>query len=83
MSTEIGKIAEMMQETPDKKTNLEKKLNGLSKGLGIATIVICIIIFLTYYFLRDLQIQEAFLIAVALAVAAIPEGLPAVVTISL
>lgn len=83
MTTEIGKIAEMMQETPDKKTNLEKKLNGLSKGLGIATIVICIIIFLTYYFLRDLQIQEAFLIAVALAVAAIPEGLPAVVTISL
>ncbi|AHB41006.1 hypothetical protein P148_SR1C00001G0199 [candidate division SR1 bacterium RAAC1_SR1_1] len=83
MDTEIGKIAEMMQETPDKKTNLEKKLNGLSKGLGIATVFICIIIFLTYFFVRDIEIHEAFLIAVALAVAAIPEGLPAVVTISL
>jgi len=83
MDTEMWKIAEMIQEAPEKKTNLEKKLNWLSKLLGIITIIICIIIFLTYFFVRDMQIHEAFLISVALAVAAIPEWLPAVVTISL
>lgn len=83
MDTEIGKIADMMQQAPEKKTNLEKKLDKLSKILGVATILICILIFITYYFSRDLPLQEAFLIAIALAVAAIPEGLAAVVTISL
>lgn len=83
MDTEIGKIADMMQQAPEKKTNLEKKLDKLSKILGVATILICILIFIAYYFSRDLPLQEAFLIAIALAVAAIPEGLAAVVTISL
>lgn len=83
MNTEMGKIAEMMQEVPDKVTNLEKKLNWLSKRLGVSVIIICIMIFFTYYIFRDIWLQQAFLVAVALAVAAIPEWLPAVVTISL
>ena len=73
----------MLQDAPEKTTTLEKKLNNLSKVLGIAAIVICIIIFIVYWLVSHLEFQSAFLAAVALAVAAIPEWLPAVVTISL
>ena len=83
MDTEMGKIAWMLQDAPEKTTTLEKKLNNLSKILWIAAIVICIIIFIVYRLVSHLEFQQAFLAAVALAVAAIPEWLPAVVTISL
>lgn len=83
MQTEIGKIAGMIQEAPDKQTLLQKKLATLSKWLGIIILIICGVIFLAYYFIDHEPIVVAFLTAVALAVAAIPEGLPAVVTISL
>ncbi len=83
MDTEMWKIAWMLEDTPEKTTTLEKKLNNLSKILGIAAVVICIIIFIVYRLVSHLEFQQAFLAAVALAVAAIPEWLPAVVTISL
>ena len=83
MNTEMWKIAWMLQDAPEKTTTLEKKLNNLSKVLWIAAIVICIIIFIVYWLVSHLEFQSAFLAAVALAVAAIPEWLPAVVTISL
>ena len=83
MDTEMWKIAWMLQDAPEKTTTLEKKLNNLSKILWIAAIVICIIIFVVYWLVSHLEFQQAFLAAVALAVAAIPEWLPAVVTISL
>jgi len=83
MKTEIGKIADLIQSSPDKKTNLQEKLEKLSKWLGLSVLVICGIIFLTYYFVNDMWLAASFLTAIALAVAAIPEGLPAVVTISL
>ena len=83
MDTEIWKIAEMLQDAPEKTTTLEKKLNNLSKILGISAVFICMIIFLVYRNISHLEWQDAFLAAVALAVAAIPEWLPAVVTISL
>ena len=83
MQTEIWKIAWMLESAPEKTTTLEKKLNNLSKILWISAIVICIIIFLVYRLVSHLEIQSAFLTAIALAVAAIPEWLPAVVTISL
>ena len=83
MNTEMWKIAWMLQEAPEKTTTLEKKLNNLSKVLWIAAVVICIIIFIVYWLVSHLEFQQAFLAAVALAVAAIPEWLPAVVTISL
>ena len=83
MDTEVWKIAGMLQDAPEKTTTLEKKLNNLSKILWIAAVIICIIIFIVYRLISHLEFQQAFLAAVALAVAAIPEWLPAVVTISL
>jgi len=83
MDTEMWKIAWMLEEAPEKTTTLEKKLDNLSKILWVAAIVICIIIFVVYWLVSHLEFQQAFLAAVALAVAAIPEWLPAVVTISL
>jgi len=81
-NTEIGKIATMIQSFDEEATPLQKKLNQLGKILGIATILICIIVF------ADGLIQgrdplEMFMVSVSLAVAAIPEGLPAIVTIVL
>jgi Ca2+-transporting ATPase len=63
----------MLEDAPEKTTTLEKKLNNLSKILGIAAVVICIIIFIVYRLVSHLEFQQAFLAAVALAVAAIPE----------
>ena len=83
MDTEMWKIAWMLEDAPEKTTTLEKKLNNLSKILWFAAVVICIIIFIVYWLVSHLEFQQAFLAAVALAVAAIPEWLPAVVTISL
>jgi len=83
MKTEIWKIAKMIDEAPEKQTNLQKKLWKLSKRLWIGILIICAIVFLAYYFINWLSLSESFLTAVALAVAAIPEWLPAVVTISL
>lgn len=83
MDTEMWKIAWMLEDAPEKTTTLEKKLNNLSKILWIAAVVICIIIFIVYWLVSHLEFNQAFLAAVALAVAAIPEWLPAVVTISL
>ncbi len=91
MNTEVGKIAEMVQEADEKTTPLQYKLKHFSKWLGFMTIGICVIVFLIgvsrEYFLEGIlnpeHVTEFFLVAVALAVAAIPEGLPAIVTISL
>lgn len=82
MDTELGKIAGMIESYEDKKTPLQDKLEGLGKGLGIATLVICAVVFVLGI-LRGQNTLEVFLTAVSLAVAAIPEGLPAVVTIVL
>lgn len=82
MDTELGKIAGMIETYEDKKTPLQEKLEGLGKVLGIATLVICVIVFIIGL-LRGQDVLEVFLTAVSLAVAVIPEGLPAVVTIVL
>jgi Ca2+-transporting ATPase len=83
MSTEIGKIAHMIQTVKMDQTPLQKQLSKLGKWLGILTVAICVVVFLVEYFLHQGGVLEIFFAAVALAVAAIPEGLPAVVTISL
>ncbi len=83
MKTEIGKIAHMIQETKTEMTPLQKQLDKLGKWLGVATLVICGIVFGTGMIIHQGSWLELFFVAVALAVAAIPEGLPAVVTISL
>lgn len=82
METEIGKIAKMLGSHEKELTPLQKRLAGLGKLLGIGAIIICTLIFFIGY-LQDREPLEMFLIAVSLAVAAIPEGLPAIVTIVL
>ncbi|MBW2971745.1 HAD-IC family P-type ATPase, partial [Candidatus Woesearchaeota archaeon] len=83
MKTEIGHIAHMIQTTKTEMTPLQKQLAKLGKWLGILVLVVCGIVFLTAYLKQEGSFLEMFFAAVALAVAAIPEGLPAVVTISL
>lgn len=83
MKTEIGKIARDIQSAEKMQTPLQKKLAVLGKWLGLLVVVIAMIVFLTGYFLQEGSALELMLAAIALAVAAIPEGLPAVVTISL
>lgn len=82
INTEIGRIAEAIQTFEDETTPLQLKLNELGKWLGLACLVICVIVFVIG-FARGGDIMEMFLVSVSLAVAAIPEGLPAVVTIVL
>ena len=82
MSTEIGKIADLIQTEEQKQTPLQEKLGKLGLNLGIITILISIIFFISGL-LRQQELSEILLVSVSLAVAAIPEGLPAVVTISL
>ena len=82
MNTVIGGIAEMIQEEQQEDTPLQKKLTKLGKFLGTACLVICAIVFFLGL-LRGEPVLEMFMTSVSLAVAAIPEGLPAVVTIVL
>ena len=82
MKTEIGKIAKLIKEAVPEATPLQKKLAHLSEFLGIAVIAIALIVFGAGVFYGN-PMFDMFLAAVALAVAAIPEGLPAVVTASL
>ncbi len=80
--TEIGKIATLIQSYENDVTPLQKQLNKLGKFLGLTTIVVCIAVFVMGL-LQDRGILEMFMVAISLAVAAIPEGLPAIVTIVL
>lgn len=81
MDTEIGKIASMIQDD-EKETPLQIKIDKLGKTLGLLAIVICIFIFIVEL-LQGVPAANTFMTAVSLAVAAIPEGLPAVLTLTL
>ena len=82
MNTEVGKIANIINSAEEGETPLQAKLNKLGKTLGIVALIICIVIF-GIGLLYGKDVIEMFLTAVSLAVAAIPEGLPAVSTIVL
>ena len=82
MKTEMGKIAGMLESEEEGKTPLQNKLAQLGKMLGILALVICAIIF-AVGLIEKIDPLEMFMTAVSLAVAAIPEGLPAIVTIVL
>ncbi len=82
MATEMGKIARMLQEVKSEPTPLQKKLAEFGRYLVYAAGAICALIFFLGV-MRGETVLEMFLVAVSLAVAAIPEGLPAVVTIVL
>lgn len=82
MDTEIGRIAKILEEPRDNMTPLQKRLADLGKMLGIITIALCVALFFVAV-LQKRNVFEMLLTAISLAVAAIPEGLPAVVTIVL
>ena len=82
MQTQFGKIAQMMQSVELEPTPLQKKLAVLGKQLGIYSIAISILVVAVGWFLGK-DLLEMFLTGIALAVAVVPEGLPAVVTITL
>lgn len=83
MYTEVGKIADMLANAAESQTPLKQSLEQLSKTLTYLIIAIALVTFLVSVFIRGEQPLEGLMVAVALAVAAIPEGLPAIVTILL
>ncbi len=97
MHTEIGKIARMISEVVEESTPLQKNLESFGKRIGLATLAVCFLIFLIgvteeglwpHLFSGDFSgflygVKSWLLVAISLAVAAVPEGLPAVVTIAL
>ncbi len=86
MHTQLGLIADMLQLVEEEQTPLQKRLDNLGKLLGYACLAICAIVFIVGLLRSNFELQaiiDMFMIAVSLAIAAVPEGLPAVVTISL
>ncbi len=82
MNTNVGKIANMINEDEAPETPIQKKLSQVGKILGIVCLTICLIIFVIGL-IKKIEPMEMFMTSVGLAVAAIPEGLPAIVTIML
>ena len=82
MATALGRIADLLQEHASGPTPLQRRLTVLSKRLAAAALIVCVVVFVAGVG-RGESVELMFLTAVSLAVAAIPEGLPAVVTISL
>ena len=82
MRTELGRIAEMIQSVQREPTPLQKRLEQLAKGLAAAALVVVAVVF-GLGMLRDEPFRMMFMVAISMAVAAVPEGLPAVVTIAL
>ncbi|WP_282767644.1 cation-translocating P-type ATPase, partial [Coprobacillus cateniformis] len=83
MQTEIGKIASMLNEAKERKTPLQKSLDEFSGKLSIGIMIICVIVLCLNLFLAKQSLLDSLMIAVALAVAAIPEALSSIVTIVL
>lgn len=82
MNTKVGKIAGMIIKDEAPETPLQKRLGDVGKKLGIVALLICVLIFFIGL-IKKIPVMEIFMTSVGLAVAAIPEGLPAVVTIML
>ncbi|MEM2642368.1 MAG: cation-translocating P-type ATPase, partial [Thermoproteota archaeon] len=90
MNTEFGKIAKMVQEAEEEETPLQRKLNRFASKIARVVIAVCIIIFLLEVFEVAMQRHfeaegfiQAFMSSIALAISAVPEGLPAIVTVAL
>ena len=82
MCTELGNIADLLQQVSEEKTPLQRRMAELGKWLAVGALAICAIVFAVGLW-RGAELESMFLTAVSLAVAAVPEGLPAVVTIAL
>jgi Ca2+-transporting ATPase len=83
LNTEIGNIAAMLLQVEEGTTPLQRRLNQLGKVLASGALVVVAIVFVVGFFVQGIPADQMFLIAISLAVAAVPEGLPALVTISL
>lgn len=83
MDTEIGRIAGLVEETKREDTPLKKKIDSLGKNLGAIILVIVVIVFLLNLYFHTRTPIELFVLAIAMAVSAVPEGLPIVVTLAL
>ncbi|WP_018262086.1 cation-translocating P-type ATPase [Methylobacterium sp. WSM2598] len=87
MRTEIGRIAQMLQDAPDESTPLQIELDRVGKRLGLVVVAIALVLIATIVVVEEVRSLRALLgvliLGVALAVAAVPEGLPAIVTASL
>lgn len=83
METQIGHVASKLQEVEKEETPFQKEVNELGKKLGGIILGVCAIVIPILIFLQGVSILDSFLTAIALAVAAVPEGLPAVVTLTL
>ena len=81
IKTEIGKISELLQTTTSLKSPLTKSLEKIARGITYAIILVCVLVFLIGIF-RNYTFIDAIFSAITLAVAAIPEGLPAIITIA-
>ena len=82
MNTQVGKIAHLLTEEKAPLTPLQQRLGKIGKALGVGALVICAVVFILGV-VRKSGILDSFMLSVSLAVAAIPEGLPAIVTIVL
>lgn len=82
MDTEMGKIANLLSSEGESQTPLQKKLASLGKYLGIVALAACLVVFIVGW-ASGIELIDIFMTAVSLAVSAIPEGLPAIVTIVL
>ena len=84
MHTEMGRIAGLLKETPDEKTPLQRELDRVGKLLGCVVVIIAVVMIATIILVEDVRglpaLFDVLILGVALAVAAVPEGLPAVVT---
>jgi Ca2+-transporting ATPase len=86
MNTEFGRIAEMVQTAEEEETPLQKKLDRFAKKIAYVVVILAAIIFMLELFAEGLQIKaliDAFLVSISLAISVVPEGLPAIVTITL
>ncbi len=87
MDTEMGSIAEMLETTAEQPTPLEKEVGRIGRMLGIAVVVIAVVVVGTILLMSDIQnaadVMEVLLLGVSLAVAAVPEGLPAILSVVL
>ena len=81
-ATELGRIGALIDQAPQQKTPLERKLAELARGLVVAVLVLCAVIIVAGL-LRGFEIAAMFGVGISLAVAAVPEGLPAVATMTL
>ncbi|MFH0949293.1 MAG: calcium-translocating P-type ATPase, PMCA-type [Candidatus Aenigmatarchaeota archaeon] len=83
MKTEIGTIAREVEEIKKEKTPFQKRLDKLGKEIGLIIMAICVVVFVVQLLAHTADVLTIFLVSVSLAVAAIPEGLPAVTTLTL